>query len=154
MVRTNNIGNVNFVFSITKYLLKMKKNLKVKLWTISLRLLLKSKIKKLTVKKTYQLFSVLINQDQCAVLNLYKANINLKETKWMNWRNLWNLEMDPINICREREMLLMWAECNVFKPQLTNRSLICKMELMIENLELFHLTIKFQFMEMDRKSHK
>jgi len=25
---------------------------------------------------------------------------------------------------------------------------------MIENLELFHLTIKFQFMEMDRKSHK
>jgi len=25
---------------------------------------------------------------------------------------------------------------------------------MIENLELFHLTIRFQFMEMDRKSHK
>ena len=133
MVRTNNLGNVNFVFLITKYLLKMKKNHKIKLWTISLKHLLKSKIKKLTVKKIYRLFSVLINQDQCAVRNLYKANIKLKETKWMNWRNLWNLEMDLISICREREMLLMWAECNVFKLQSTNRSLICKMELMIEN---------------------
>jgi len=70
------------------------------------------------VKKIFQLSSVLINQGQCAVLNLFKVSINLKEIKWMRWRNLWNLEMDLISTCKEREMSLMLAECNAFKQQL------------------------------------
>ena len=133
MVMKSNIGNVNFVFLITKYLLKMKKNHKVKLWTISLRQLHKFKTKNLKGKKIYQLCSVLINQDQCAVHSLFKANIKLKETKWRRWMNLWNLVMGPISIYREREMLLMWADYNAYKLPLTNRSLICKMEPTIEN---------------------
>lgn len=133
MVMKSNIGNVNFVFLITKYLLKMKKNHNVKLWTISLKQLHKFKIKKLTAKKIYQLCSVLINQDQCAVHSLFKANIKLKETKWRRWMNSWNLVMDPISFYKEREMLLMWADCNAYKLLSTNRSLICKMEPTIEN---------------------
>jgi hypothetical protein len=133
MVMKSNIGNVNFVFLITKYLLKMKKNHKVKLWTISLKQLHKFKIKKLTAKKIYQLCSVLINQDQCAAHSLFKANIKLKETKWRRWMNSWNLVMDPISFYKEREMLLMWADCNAYKLLSTNRSLICKMEPTIEN---------------------
>ena len=132
----------------------MKRSLRAKLSIIFWRQLHKFKIKKLMVKKIYRLFSVLINQVQCVVLSLSKVNILLKEIKSRNLKNLINLEMDLINFCKVKEMLLMLVECNVFRQQLTNRSLICKMVLKIESLELSRLTIRYLYMEMDSKNHK
>jgi hypothetical protein len=87
----------------------------------------------LMVKKIFQLYFALINQDQCAALSLFKGNIKLKEIKLTKWKILWNSEMDLISIFKVREMLLMLAECNACRLLLINRSLTCKMELMIEN---------------------
>lgn len=75
MVKTIKFGNVNFVILTIKYLLKMRKNHKIKLWTIFLKQLHKFRIKRLMGKKIYQLYFVLINQAQCAVHSLFRANI-------------------------------------------------------------------------------
>ena len=154
MMKKSKFGNVNFVTLKIMFRLKMKRSLRAKLSIIFWRQLHKFKIKKLMVKKIYRSFSVLINQDQCVVLSLSKVNIKLKEIKSRNLKNLINLEMDLINFCKVKEMLLMLVECNVFRQQLTNRSLICKMVLKIESLELSRLTIRYLYMEMDSKNHK
>ena len=154
MMKKSKFGNVNFVTLKIMFRLKMKRSLRAKLSIIFWRQLHKFKIKKLMVKKIYRLFSVLINQVQCVVLSLSKVNILLKEIKSRNLKNLINLEMDLINFCKVKEMLLMLVECNVFRQQLTNRSLICKMVLKIESLELSRLTIRYLYMEMDSKNHK
>jgi len=154
MMKKSKYGNVNFVTLKIRFRLKMKRSLRAKLSIIFWRQLHKFKIKKLMVKKIYRSFSVLINQDQCVVLSLSKVNIKLKEIKSRNLKNLINLEMDLINFCNVKEMLLMLVECNVFRQQLTNRSLICKMVLKIESLELSRLTIRYLYMEMDSKNHK
>ena len=154
MMKKSKYGNVNFVTLKIRFRLKMKRSLRAKLSIIFWRQLHKFKIKKLMVKKIYRSFSVLINQDQCVVLSLSKVNIKLKEIKSRNLKNLINLEMDLINFCKVKEMLLMLVECNVFRQQLTNRSLICKMVLKIESLELSRLTIRYLYMEMDSKNHK
>ena len=77
-VMNNKSGNVNSVTLKTMSILTRKKNQKLKLPTISLRLPHKFKTRNLKVQKKSASYSVLINLDPCVFLLQSKEKLTLK----------------------------------------------------------------------------
>jgi len=143
-VMNNKSGNVNSVTLKTMSILMRKKNQKLKLPTISLRLPHKFKTRNLKVQKKSASYSVLINLDPCVFLLQSKEKLTLKVTRKTIWKNSRNLEMDPISSYREKEMLHILAECSACKQLLMPKLLTWVTEQPTEKLVLSLSTMKLQ----------